>query len=315
MPVAPIAERLLSDGSREIMRASRELGYNMEPMPKFINDKACRKCGDCCFGCSHGAKWTALDYLKEAEENGAQVIYNTRCSSVITENGKAKGIRGVGPDGEVELMADVVVLSAGGLGTPEILLNSGVKNAGTGLFLDLLTDTYGTTDGLNQVYEPAMAGVSHDFYQSDGFILSPYVQRPRIMKFTEVGVRGLTMSNDKTLGIMTKIRDECTGQVYPDGSVSKRVTEKDRQKLNKGAEISREILKKAGAKSVAVSKAMGGAHPGGTAAVGTVVDKDLQTEIDNLFVCDASVLPTSAGLPPILTIVALAKHLAKQIAP
>ena len=60
---------------------------------------------------------------------------------------------------------------------------------------------------------------------------------------------------------------------------------------------------------------MGGSHPGGTAAIGRVVDKDLQTEIDNLFVCDGSVLPTSAGLPPILTIVALAKRLAKQLAP
>lgn len=315
MPVKPIAERLLSDGSREIMRASRELGYNMEPMPKFINEKACRKCGQCCFGCANGAKWTALDYLKAAEENGAQVIYNTRCSGVITENGKAKGIRAIGPDGEVEIMADVVILAAGGLGTPEILLKSGIKNAGTGLFLDLVIDTYGTTDGLNQAYEPANALVCRDFYESKEIILTPFVQHPRLIKFTEVGIKGLTMADDKTIGIMTKIRDECSGRVFPDGSVSKTVTEKDRQKLNEGADISREILKKAGAKATVVSSTMGGSHPGGTAAIGRVVDKDLQTEIDNLFVCDGSVLPTSAGLPPILTIVALAKRLAKQLAP
>jgi choline dehydrogenase-like flavoprotein len=315
IPVAPIAERLLSDGSREIMRASRELGYNMELMPKFINDKACRKCGQCCFGCAHGAKWTSLNYLKEAKENGARVIYNTRCSEVISDNGRVKGIRAVGPDGEVELMADVVVLAAGGLGTPEILLKSGIKNAGTGLFLDLIGDTYGITDGLNLAHEPTMALVSHDFYESDGFILSPYVHHAKFLKFFEVGMRGFTISDEKSIGIMTKIRDEGTGQVYPDGSVSKTVTEKDRQKLNKGAEVSREILKKAGAKSTLVSKAMGGAHPGGTAAIGKVVDKDLQTEVNNLFVCDASVLPTSAGLPPILTIVALAKRLSKTLAP
>jgi len=123
------------------------------------------------------------------------------------------------------------------------------------------------------------------------------------------------MRYDRTIGLMTKIRDECTGQVYQDGSVSKRVTEKDRQKLNEGAEISREILKKAGARSTVVSKLMVGAHPGGTAAVGTVVDKDLQTEVNNLFVCDASVLPTSPGMPPILTIVALGKRLAKTLVP
>jgi len=315
MPVAPIAEKLLSDGSREIMRASQELGYNMGLMPKFINDKACRKCGNCAYGCINNAKWTSLDYLKEAEGNGAQVIYNTRCSEFITENGKVKGIRAASPDGEVELMADVVVLAAGGLGTPEILLKSGIKNAGTGLFLDLYVNTYGITDGLNQAYEPTMAIVSHDFYESDGFIISPFVQHPRFMKLIEVGIKGITMSDKKTIGIMTKIRDESTGQVYPDGSVSKRVTEKDRQKLNKGADVSREILKKAGARSTAVSKSMGGSHPGGTAAVGRVVDKDLQTEVNNLFVCDASVLPISPGLPPILTIAALAKRLAKTLVP
>ena len=58
---------------------------------------------------------------------------------------------------------------------------------------------------------------------------------------------------------------------------------------------------------------MEGAHPGGTAAVGVVVDSNLQTKIDNLFVCDASVLPTAPGLPPILTIVALSKRLAKLL--
>jgi len=51
------------------------------------------------------------------------------------------------------------------------------------------------------------------------------------------------------------------------------------------------------------------------AATGGVVDKNLQTEVDNLFVCDASVLPATPGLPPILTIVALAKRLAKLLAP
>ena len=71
---------------------------------------------------------------------------------------------------------------------------------------------------------------------------------------------------------------------------------------------------KAGAdsKSIVVGKPFG-AHPGGTAAIGKIVDKDLQTEIENLFVCDASVFPTSLGAPPILTIAALAKRLAKTI--
>jgi choline dehydrogenase-like flavoprotein len=40
----------------------------------------------------------------------------------------------------------------------------------------------------------------------------------------------------------------------------------------------------------------------------------LQTRIENLFVIDASVLPTLPGLPPILKIVALSKRLGKKLA-
>ena len=312
--VAPIAEKLLSDGSREIMRASRELGYTMELMPKFISPKGCRKCGQCVLGCPNNAKWTALDYLKEAEAGGAQIMYGTRCISVDIENGRVKGIKVNGPQGVVNITAEVVVIAAGGLGTPVILQNSGLKNAGAGFFMDLLVNTYGTTDGLNQIHEPTMTLVNHDFHQSRGFILSPFVNHSKIIRIMELGVRGLNTQDNKIIGIMTKICDEPTGQVYPDGSVSKSVTKKDRVKLDEGSRISKEILKKAGAKKLFVSRVQGG-HPGGTAAVGKVVDSNLQTQINNLFVCDASVLPAAPGLPPILTIVALAKRLAKLLAP
>ena len=124
------------------------------------------------------------------------------------------------------------------------------------------------------------------------------------------------MPDDRLLGIMTKTKDEPAGRVYANGKISKPVTEKDWVRLNEGSSIARAILVKAGAKrqgSIVVSHPQG-AHPGGTAAIGTIVDSDLQTKIENLYVCDSSVLPSAPGLPPILTIVALAKRLAKKLA-
>jgi choline dehydrogenase-like flavoprotein len=56
-----------------------------------------------------------------------------------------------------------------------------------------------------------------------------------------------------------------------------------------------------------------GAHPGGTARIGQVVDENLKTEIENLYVCDTSVIPEPWGLPPVLTCIGLGKRLAKHL--
>lgn len=316
MNVLPIDRRLLSEGSEKIMWASKELGYQMELMPKFINPDKCKACGQCSFGCAKDAKWTALNYLEEARQNGADIIYNTSVEQVLTENGKVKGVRGNGLQGEMEVLSDAVILAAGGFGTPVILQQSGVKKAGSNLFVDLLVNTYGITENFNQMSEPTMALVDHEFYKSKGFILSPYVNYNRMARFIEMGIKGLSLPTNRLIGIMSKTSDEPIGRVYSDGTVSKPVSEKDWVRLKEGSSIASEILIKAGAgpKSISISKVQG-AHPGGTAAIGTVVGKDLQTEVNNLFVCDASVLPKAPGMPPILTIVALAKWLAKILIP
>ena len=315
MGIAPCDERLLSEGSEMLRWAAKELGYRMVPMPKFVDSSKCNTCGQCVLGCVHDAKWTALKYLEDAVCGGAELLTETSVDGVLIESGKARGISCKGPHGHTEIAADVVVLAAGGLGTPVILQRSGIKEAGSGLFVDLLVNTYGKTEGLNQVHEPAMALVDLDFHQEKGFILSPFVNHPRMVRFIEFGAKALSESNQKMMGVMTKITDDPIGRVYPDGSVSKPVTDTDWGRLREGSSIAKEILVKAGAdrRSLMVS-AVQGAHPGGTAAIGKVVDRDLQTGVDGLFVCDASVLPTTPGLPPILTIAALAKRLGRTLA-
>ena len=39
------------------------------------------------------------------------------------------------------------------------------------------------------------------------------------------------------------------------------------------------------------------AHPGGTVKINELVDADLKTQRDNLYVCDCSVIPEAWGLP------------------
>lgn len=314
MHIAPIEERLLSAGSKAIMQAGKEIGYDIELMPKFFNPKMCRKCGMCVLGCAKGAKWTALDFLQDANKSGADTIYGTKVKEVIISNGKAKGIRCVDKEGIKEIFADAVILAAGGIGTPIILQNSGIKDAGSGLFVDLHVKAYAVTDNdkLNQMFEPAMT-LKLDLRKTKGLCLSPMVSHLRMLRFIEFGLRGFILSDKRTLGINIGTSDDPVGHVYPDGSISKPVTEKDWQRLREGSSIAKEILIKAGARSVMVSSKPQGAHPGGTAAIGKVVDNNFQTKVDGLFVCDASVLPMAPGAPPILTIVALAKRLANTL--
>jgi len=57
-----------------------------------------------------------------------------------------------------------------------------------------------------------------------------------------------------------------------------------------------------------------GFHPQGTAAMGRVVDKDLQLiGSERIAVCDASVLPASPGVNPMVGIMALSLRLADRI--
>lgn len=311
---APIDDRLLSDGSKCISEAARELGYKFSPMPKYIDMGKCHRCHGCSLGCRYQARWTASQTMDEAIKKGAVLETSIQVKKVITQNGKASGIEGSSTDSNIRIRAKKVILAAGGLGTPVILQNSGVSEAGQNLFIDMLTNTYGTTRETNLVHEPQMSLVDMEFHKSDGFLLSPFVNIPRQIRLIEAGLKGSLMNANHMLGMMVKTKDDGAGRVFPDGRVSKPLTEQDRTRLKKGHEIASAILIKAGAdpKSI-VQTVPQGAHPGGTAAIGTVIDKYLQTKIEGLFVCDASALPVAPGLPPILVIMSLARYLANII--
>lgn len=312
--IAPIPEKFLSEGSKAILSASAKLGYHMECMPKFVDPRLCSNCGNCFAGCQNDAKWSAINYLHEAKEYGAEILYGVSAREIIIKDGRARGILTGTVQEPVEIYAEKVVLSAGGLSTPIILRQSGFKQAGNGLFVDTFVNIYGITNGQYKNNECPMALVDHEFYQKEGFILSTFINSIKISRFAELDTRAFTIPTNKLMGMMVKIRDERSGSVHADGTISKPVTQKDQARLDRGVNIAKQILVQAGAEesSFMISKPQG-AHPGGTAAIGEIVNHRLETEVENLYICDASVLPVAPGLPPILTIVALGKWLAKSL--
>ncbi|MCH8875093.1 hypothetical protein IH824_20415 [candidate division KSB1 bacterium] len=56
-----------------------------------------------------------------------------------------------------------------------------------------------------------------------------------------------------------------------------------------------------------------GTHPSATVRIGHLLDLNLQTEIKGLYACDASTFPEALGQPTVLTIIGLAKRLAKHL--
>jgi len=316
LSVAPLPKELMGERTKRLREASEEIGYKVKPMRKFVDFTKCRSCGLCVLGCRYGAKWTSQKFLSEARRAGAKLLTETSVDEVLHSGGEVKGVRVHGPSGMSEIRSENVVLAAGGIGTPMILQRSGLDNAGSNLFLDLLVNTYGVLKEGHMKEEIGMATVIDEFHESRGFILSPILDTFLDMfLYLPLFKKLRAFRRDKTLGLMTKITDEDAGKVNADGTLYKPVTESDRKKLDKGRENSSEILLQAGVRSNSLyTTRVRGAHPGGTAGIGRVVNVDQETEISRLFVSDASVFPTSPGMPPVLTIVALSKRFSKRIA-
>jgi choline dehydrogenase-like flavoprotein len=98
------------------------------------------------FGDQSGAKLsTTKTFLKDAAEHGARIVVNTRALRVITDGGRAAGVE---TDRGFAVRAPIVVVAAGALESPALLLRSGIGGPAVGDYLRLhpcsaVTGTYG----------------------------------------------------------------------------------------------------------------------------------------------------------------------------
>lgn len=308
--IQPTPRDAMGPRTSALMHAADELGYSVEPMPKYVNFNKCRQCGNCHLGCIYGAKWTALRHLTQARKVGAKLSFSTTVQDVQHKNNETVGVRVSTAQGRSEIKAQTIILAAGGLGTPVILQKSGLA-AGNGLFADLFLNTYGLVKNVHFRDELGMATLI-DLQDKQGLILSPFIDSPLDMFFyLPLLKKWNSRRRHRLLGLMTKITDDQVGTVAVNGAIQKPITRDDSTRLDEGKQLSSEILISAGADPKSLfTGPVRGEHPGGTAAIGTVVDANLETEVSRLFVCDASVLPQTPGKPPALTLIALAKRLA-----
>lgn len=321
LPMAPLPDALVGPMARRIMAAARASGLDWHKLDKLIRPASCRSgCWRCVYGCPFSAKWSARDFIDDACSHGARVRSRARVTRVLVEDGRAAGVEAE-IDGRLQqLRAPLVVLAAGGIGSPRLLHASGLLDRPPAFFSDPVVAVMGSVDDLETdptrderggAEVPMAAGAA---LHEDGISLADLtLPQPMYAAFAaQAGRVDRLLAHARTLTVMVKIRDRIGGRIGPHW-VDKTLHPEDRARFTRGIGLARDILARAGAHHVFASHHFA-AHPGGSVRIGERVDSDLQTATPGLYVCDAAVIPAPWGLPPTLTLLCLGTRLGAHLA-
>src|SRR4029077_14313554 len=128
--VGPVGADIMGANGEVMEKGRRELGYSGGPILR--NARASHGSGVCAFGCPLDATLAMhFSYQPLAVDAGARIISGCRVDGLVVEAGHAVGVRGsivdpesgaVQRDARFEVRAKRVVLAAGAIYTPSLLL-------------------------------------------------------------------------------------------------------------------------------------------------------------------------------------------------
>jgi choline dehydrogenase-like flavoprotein len=145
--VAVVPEDMRSRATNKWVEGATKLGIPVKSMSR--NTEGCVGYGRCNFGCPVGAKKSVdLAYLPAAVAAGARVYSDCLVEKVLTKEGRARGVRGrllsardargsVRRVGQFEVLAKHVVLAAGTVHTPLLMMRSGFRSPHLGRHMTL----------------------------------------------------------------------------------------------------------------------------------------------------------------------------------
>lgn len=305
LPITTEHRKRWTETTEKMFSLFEKMGLEPAVTPKLLCAEKCVGCGHCAIGCPTAAKWDTRSWVDEAVAKGAKLVSKCKVTGFQTENGKVTAVNAKRGLKKLRFEADLVVLAAGGLGTPVILENSGVV-CKKSLFVDPVLCVAGPLPGIRQDRQILMPFIS----QQDGYILSPYMDY--LSFFFDKRWR-FPMRN--IASIMIKLADEERGGT--DGKrVYKTMSPADDARMRRAVAQCREILKQLGVpEEKQFLGTLNAGHPGGMLPL-TAEDRETLHPKElpqNLYVADATLLPASMGNPPILTIMALAKKISRVI--
>ncbi len=340
LPLHPINERL--------MAASRADGLRPFRLPLAIDSSRCLRCHACAgYVCPTGARRSSAQLVDEAVSAGLPVRIRTNMEAEKLEldsAGNATGVRVVDRATGVSTVfrARRYVLAAGAIGSPLLLLRSGIDGplVGRNYMMHLSPIAIGIFPGRTGADETFVKQVgfadwyfgSADYPHKLGLVQSFPVPGPLLLKKTAprlVPRRVLEFLRRRMLpltGIIEDLPD-------PDNRVSwgsngrprlhHRFSSYDLERGQRLGRLMAKTLRRAGA-ALCLSRRFPSdehvAHQCGTLRFGTdpahaVLSPDCRVfAAPNVFVVDGSFMPTSLGVGPALTIMANALRVAAIVA-
>ncbi len=320
VPIKPLPDSHIGPAARKIMESARRIGLDWKPADRLIRAEKCPPfCDRCMTGCKTGAKWTAREFIEDSLVHGAKLHLKTEVEHVLKENGSAVGVRAWNADGRIDIMADTVILSAGGFGTPKILKRSGIEDVGRGFVVDF--GRYVTGISPDRLSRGEIPGSTIVDLPSEGIFLTNAHPKPLM----HAGLLSLTgyqgwvrlpsiLQTKRTLGVLVGSKDSLGGRINVDGSFSKPIDEDCWSRLDRGTALAEQILEEAGIqRKHIIASQIFAAHQVASVRIGGLLDNNCETPIKNCYCMDTSVIPDEFGIPPVVTVVSLAKRLAKHL--
>ncbi len=306
LTIAPVPRSRWRPVSRQMFDTAEELGFSPKPTPKARTLANCIGCGYCELGCVTGAKWDSRRVYADLLRNGVTLQNDHKVKRIIVEGDRAKGVLVSHALSTERIYADVVVLSAGSVGTAQILRTSGIPPKDS-LWVDVVLTVAGTAKDARMLNEPPMVW----FSKRDHYILSPYFD---LLSYW-FHKPWKSLPTEDMVGMMIKLADTENGTVHADGSVTKTLTDIDKQRLQQAKAEAVEIMEASGVAGPFIDGMVHGGHLGGTVPL---TAEDVETMHpgwlpEDLWVADLSLMPRSQGMPTMLTAAALALRVAKHV--
>lgn len=274
--VKPIREDEVNELNRIVRRGAQELGYS-----GFVtqhNRENCVKAGYCILGCSYDAKQSMLvTYVPRADAADARIYANARAERIEAEDGRVRRVWGHTVDhegrplGEIRVDARVVVLAAGAVASPDILLRSRIANASGQVGRNLHLHPSVMVGGFMEEDFHPYRGIPQSYYIDEfidlerdphaGYVLMPIAGFPALTAslLPGFGREHFQRMRDfsKMAGLLVLLHDQSSGSVASGGSLSRpeiryALTEGDRRQLAEGLVHCCEVLLAGGAKRVNV---------------------------------------------------------------